>query len=396
MHRRWHADRPLLRAVVAIAAGTALGVSRAAWAGDGAPAVGPVAPAPAHLPVVPLAASPGPPARRWDWGLLPIVTYAPETSLGLGGVIVAFDDAPAPAAGPRRDDEVALFLGATLRKQFVVNGEMLKYWRDARYRLTEEATAVRFPNYFWGVGNDTPEHAQDLYTQGMFGSRTAFSVRAMEEVYVGAVLAAGSYRTGSVTPGGAVAAYVTGHPDGGALASLGAMILRDTRDDAMGPRSGSLSTLTVLLSDRRVASGFTYQQYELDQRNYLPLGRRTVLALEAYGRAVPGDVPLDELPALGGAARLRGYYQGRFRDHVYLVGQFEARIHLFSRFSVAPFGGVGNVFPTLRAISTTHTKVAGGVGLRFSLKKERDLNLRLDLAKSAISSGVYVNIGEAF
>ena len=88
--------------------------------------------------MAPAAAAAAPPPRGWDWGLLPIVTYAPETSLGLGGGIVVFDDAPAPLAGPRRDDEAALFVGATLRKQFVVNGELVKYWRDAYYRLSAE------------------------------------------------------------------------------------------------------------------------------------------------------------------------------------------------------------------------------------------------------------------
>ena len=118
--------------------------------------------------------------------------------------------------------------------------------------------------------------------------------------------------------------------------------------------------------------------------------------MEAYGLYTPGDVPLGELPALGGSARLRGYFQGRYRDHLYLTGQAEWRIHVAWRFSVAPFAAVGNVFPGFGNVSFDRTKYAGGGAVRFSLKKDRELNVHIDVAKSPISSGVYLNLGEVF
>ena len=107
-------------------------------------------------------------------------------------------------------------------------------------------------------------------------------------------------------------------------------------------------------------------------------------------------MPLAELPALGGASRLRGYFQGRYRDHVYLMAQAEWRVRIYERFGLAPFAGVGNVFPSVSAIALERIKYAGGLSLRFNLKKERDLNVHLDVAKSPISSGIYLNMGEAF
>ena len=344
-------------------------------------------------------ASTTPPVTKqhdWDFGLLPLLSYAPETSLAAGGGIVIYDNAPSPPGRPRRDDELALFAGGTLRKQFIANVETLKYWNQDRHRLSIEVAVTRFPNFFWGVGNTTAEAAQNLYTQSLYGFRASYAVRAVEEVYVGPYLTAGWYRTGDVTPVGAVADYVAVHGDGGWLAGAGAVVRRDTRDDAMGPRGGSLSTATMVFSDSRVAGAYTYRQFELDQRTYVSLGRRVVLAMEAYGRFVPGNVPLDELPALGGGSRLRGYFEGRFRDHLYLMAQAEARVKVWGRFSIAPFAGIGNVFPTLSAVTAASPKYAAGSGFRFSVKKERDLNIRLDLAKSPISSGVYVNLGEAF
>jgi outer membrane protein assembly factor BamA len=174
------------------------------------------------------------------------------------------------------------------------------------------------------------------------------------------------------------------------------VIRRDTRDDAIGPHHGSLTSLSVAYCPSVLGTTYRFAVYELDHRSYVTLGSRSVLAMEAYGLYEPGNVPIAELPALGGNSRLRGYYQGRYRDHLYVMGQLEWRVRVVGRFSLAPFAGVGNVFPSPSAMSFERTKVAGGLAVRFNLKKERELNVHLDVAVSPTSSGVYFNMGEAF
>jgi hypothetical protein len=335
------------------------------------------------------------PPPRWDWAALPVLFYAPETSVGLAAGMVIFDDAPAPPDRPRRDDQVTLLFEGTVRKQFGVDLEGVKYWRDGRYRLTEEAFVTRFPNYFWGVGNDTPNAARDLYTQQMANARTSFSTRVWEEIYIGEAVSVGHYRTAGVTPGGSVDGYLEAHPSSGMLFGGGPILKRDTRDDAMGPHRGSLTSVSATFFNKGFVSAYSYQVWEVDQRNYIPLGG-TVLGWQAYGAYVPGTPPLDEMPALGGGSRLRGYYEGRFRDHLYLMTQLEWRVRVWQRLSVAPFGAVGNVFPNFSSISADRNKLAGGMGVRVNLKKERDLNIRLDFAATPISTGFYLNLGEAF
>ncbi|HMF40295.1 MAG TPA: BamA/TamA family outer membrane protein [Polyangia bacterium] len=359
-----------------------------------APAEGSPAPPTATLPANPPAPAPAP--SRWDWALLPLVLYAPETSLGAAFGIGIYDDTPAPPDRPRRDDSASLLLQGTLKKQVVVAFSGVKFWHAGREQLTEDVSLVDFPNVFWGVGNDTPESARDLFTQSLGISRTSFAVRLPGETYVGAGAAAGWYRTSGGTTGGAVEAYGTAVPTRGPAIGVGPLARRDTRDDALGPHRGSLTSLSATFFPGFLGSTYHFQQYEFDQRTYLGLGGRTVLAMEAYGLYAPGTVPLAELPALGGSSRLRGYFQGRFRDHLYLMGQLEARIRIVGRFSVAPFGGVGNVFGSPSDVSFDRTKVAGGLSVRFRVKKERELNVHIDAAKSPISSGIYLNMGEAF
>jgi len=345
------------------------------------------------------ATPPLPPApQAVDYAFLPLVSYAPETSVAIGGTVVLFDNGVvAKDAGPRQDDEISLSFTATWLRQFVAAVEALKYWKDGRYQLSGQTAAVRFPNRFWGVGNTTAEAAGDTYTQELLGLRLNFGVLVVERLYAGMSVSGGLYGVGDVKPGGTVATYLAGRKHAGHLLGGGPFLRRDTRDDFIFPRKGSLTYLNMLASRRFLSSDYDYEIYELDQRNYLALGQRTVLAFEGYARWAPGQyIPIDDLSLLGGAARLRGYFEGRYRDRGYLMSQLEVRVHVAWRASLAPFFAVGDVYRSLGAVTLAHLKAAGGLGLRVNLKKEREFNLRVDYAQSSTSSAIYINLGEAF
>jgi hypothetical protein len=368
-----------------------------ARADDAAPPA-PVTPASGDAaPVAHETAAAGAPASRWDWAAFPIVFYAPETSLGFAAGVAFFDDSPKPRDRPRLDDNIALSVQGTLKKQFALGVSLAKYFDDDRYQLTEDATLASLPAVYWGLGNDTPETASESFTQRGAVSRLTFTSRVVEALFVGAGISAGFYDIDSIAAGGVASYAVTqAAPERGGAVGVGPVLRRDTRDDAMGAHSGSLTVASATFFPSFLGGAYRYEYYELDQRTHVSIGARSVLAMAAYGAWAPGHVPLSELPALGGSQRMRGYYLGRFRDHLYVMGQLEWRVRVVGRFSVAPFAGVGNVFSSLSAMSFDHTKVAGGLALRLNLKKERDLNVHLDIAKSPISSGLYLNLGEAF
>lgn len=339
-----------------------------------------------------------PPPTPLDYAILPIVSYAPETSIAVGANAVLFENDVVPQeAGPRQDDEVSLSVTATWRRQFVAAIEGLKYWKDGRYQLSGQTAALSFPNRFWGVGNTTLEDQGDTYTQEFAGLRLNLGMLLVERLYGGVSMSGGFYGVSGVNPGQAVEAYLAGRRHSGFLLGGGPFLKRDTRDDFIFPRRGGLTSLSLLASRRLLGSDYDYEIFELDQRNYLALGQRTVLAFEGYARWARGrHIPLDDLSALGGAARLRGYFEGRYRDRAYLMSQVEVRVYLVWRASLAPFFAAGDVYPGLDAITLSHLKAAGGLGLRINLKKERELNLRIDYAQASNSSGLYINLGEAF
>ena len=369
--------------------------TRAAEGPPTAPPPAPDAAAPGATPVAEKPA-PAPPTARWDWAVFPVVFYAPETSLALAVGLAVFEDTPKAPGEQRRDDSIAVAVQGTLRKQYQLSLSGVKFWQDARWQLTEDAAVVSYPNAYWGIGNATPEAAREPFTQSGVYSRVTVARVAFEQLYVGAGLTTAWYDITGNPAGGTVDDYLASSPKSGPAVGIGPILRRDTRDDALGAHRGSISSFAATFFPRALGSSYRYAFYELDHRSHFPLGSRSVLAMEAYGAWAPGQVPLAEMPALGGSARLRGYFNGRYRDHLYLMGQLEWRIRVYGRFSTAPFAGVGNVFSSPSAVSLDNPKYAGGLSLRFNLKKERDLNVHLDVAVSPDGWSPYLSMGEAF
>ena len=100
---------------------------------------------------------------------------------------------------------------------------------------------------------------------------------------------------------------------------------------------------------------------------------------------------------IGGTRRMRGYFEGRFRDRNMLMAQAEYRRELGWNFGIAVFTGFGVVASELHEFEFPTIKPSAGLGLRYQLSKDEKINLRLDYGiGEGGSSGVYLTIGEAF
>ena len=379
--------------------------------GAAAPAWATAAPLPAVAePLSPIVAPPAPvtiaatpattPAastpRAWDYALLPLVYYQPETSWGAVGQVVLVRKASSSGnASEERHDTVYLSFTATWRRQYALSVGGTKFWNEDRDRLKVDVIAQRFPSTFWGLGNNTPSDAADQYTPLTAGTQTNYSHRVFERVFAGVSALVGYYRLQTFEPGGAVADFLASRRRQGMLVGLGPNLVRDSRDDSNYPRSGSLTTVTFIAYLPAWFSDYRFVELDMDQRTFVSLPWSSVLALQAYGQMISGEAPIELLPALGGPMALRGYFQGRYRDKVYTVAQAEWRVPLFWRLGAAIFGAVGDVFPDLAHLETAHLKESAGVGLRLNVGGANPMNLRLDGALSRDSAGVYLMIGEA-
>jgi hypothetical protein len=126
-------------------------------------------------------------------------------------------------------------------------------------------------------------------------------------------------------------------------------------------------------------------------------GRRLVLATNVNACGAPGDAPFYGLCALGSARfTLRGYTQGRYRDHYSTVVQAELRGHTEGRFGAAIFGGFGQVAPAASDVLDAEMLLAGGAGLRYQLTRKYPMHMRLDYAWGRDGGLLYFSVGEAF
>jgi len=182
--------------------------------------------------------------------------------------------------------------------------------------------------------------------------------------------------------------------DGGENAGLGLSALWDARDNIYYPTRGTYVEGEATWYSAAWGSDYTFGHLTADLRGYRSTGRG-VLAAQAYAEAIVGQAPFQLLPVLGGADRMRGYREGRFRDKVYWTLQAEYRRPLFWRLKGAVFGAVGEVGPQIGPDLVDGLEAAVGVGGRVRFTED-GVHGRLDVAYSRTGLEFYISLGEAF
>lgn len=177
--------------------------------------------------------------------------------------------------------------------------------------------------------------------------------------------------------------------------SLGVAASYDTRPNVFNPRDGWFVDVAfrpygdLLGNDRR------FQVLDLEGSRYQPLAEHTTLAANLRVQAGFGDVPFEE-QAIVGQRSLRGYSTGRHRDDQVYTAQLELRRRVWNRWGGVVFGGLGWAAPDLAGVRVADTLGSIGLGLRYLMITEYDINVGVDLAWGDEERVFYFRIGEAF
>ncbi len=171
----------------------------------------------------------------------------------------------------------------------------------------------------------------------------------------------------------------------------------DTRDNDYWPVHGSLAELKARFFSTSAGESGSFQRYTVSWSWYNGLrSRDLVLVTNLNACAAPGDAPFYGLCTLGfGRYTMRGYTQGRYRDHYGNVVQAELRGHR-ARFGAVVFGSVGQVAASAGDIFEAVVLPAGGLGARYQLTAKYPMHLRLDYAWGRDGGLLYFSVGEAF
>jgi len=335
---------------------------------------------------------------------LPLVYYTPETRLAYGVATTLtirprIQPGPDTATLPARPSQLSFGIARTLNRQLLFYLPFSLFLRRNTYYLSGELGYYRYNYYYYGLG--TRETAPELYGVNFPRVRLA-AFRRLKTLPRKGILYGGmryqyeDYQVTSVEPGGQLAGGEVPGGRGSRLSGLGLGLFLDRRDHLFFPTRGSLVDLTYLHHAPGLGGNVRFDRYVADVATYHALGRHGVLALNGVLSLTRGEAPFNALSLLGGTRRMRGYYEGRFRDQQLGLLQAEVRFDLYGRLGGVVFGSLGVLGTERPLLRLSDPKTAGGAGLRFTLNRRDHLNLRLDYGLGRGSGGLYVTIGEAF
>jgi hypothetical protein len=328
--------------------------------------------------------------------VLPVFYVTPETSLAFGaGALMNYR--LGQDKKNTRPSSLGLLAVYTLHNQIQLSLKPEVYLPGNTYIVSGNFKYVRFPQKFYGIGNDVSASDVESYTPETFGLMLSLKRKIFGSIFGGVHYQLEGTHILKVETGGMLDSGTIPGSGGGLISGLGFSLIWDDRDNVFFPRRGSYVQLVAEFFSSAFGSDYSYSTTRLDIRTYIPLFETHVLAFQGVVRSTGGGAaPFYELSMLGGAYLMRGLYTGQYRDNALLAIQTEYRFPVWRRLSAAGFMGLGEVAPTFGNFQFDDLKFSVGAGLRFKLDRREGTNVRMDFACCKGSTGFYMTIQEAF
>jgi hypothetical protein len=334
------------------------------------------------------------PATR-DFLAFPFAVRSLETSWGFGGIVARFFKAVKDDSTIRTSDVNLLGL-YTLKNQLVVALNSTVFFPREDHIARFQASYSYYPDKFWGLGNHTPEDAEEAFNQKQFFINPQFLQRVRRSLYLGLSYELQVTSQISYIPHGVFDKEDIIGRYGGTTSGIGPILSWDTRNSAYSPDHGFFAELHFVWFDQHLGSDFNYTVFNADVRKFIYLSPKSVLAFQGIAGLTGGSTPFRYLEKLGGSDIMRGLYAGRYTDKCLMAYQAEYRRLLFWRIGMVAFVSTGEVSPDLGHFDLNGFRFAGGGGLRFMISKEEKLNIRLDFGVSGHSNAFVVQLRESF
>jgi hypothetical protein len=327
--------------------------------------------------------------------VLPAIIKSPETKLGFGGAFSFLFRSTKRDTIVRTSNVEGLGLYTLNHQQVNVLSTNI-YFPKEKYIFKSTYSMSNFPDKFWGLGDYSHASDKEKYTYHQFLLYQQLQRRVYKSFYAGLLYEFQNvYYFQYIKDGIFDRENVQGR-NGSIVSGLGIMLAWDRRNNAFSSTKGSFVQFTATSFNKLIGSQFSFSTYSLDIRKYLKTIYHQVIAFQFFANINSGNTPVRNLSALGGSNIMRGYYAGRYRDKDLIAFQTEYRIPVWKRIGMVLFGGFGEVSPDIKRFSVYGLKYSVGGGLRFALKEQERLNLRIDYGIGYHSSGFYLIASEAF
>ncbi len=266
------------------------------------------------------------------------------------------------------------------------------FMKHDRLRWNYRLKWQRMPIDFWGSGYENGRYAEkERFNRNRIFFKPEVLVRLWGPLYAGIGMNIDLTNASDLKD----KSKINGQSDRVFAVGAGPIIQFDTRDNTSNATRGVLLRVNQLFYPN-FANKIAFSSTDVTFSAYQRVWKGGVLCGELHGWFNGGDeIPWTMMAQVAdNSCRMRGYYEGRYRDRNILEAQIELRQKVYKRIGVAVFGGAANVFGYFNDINWRHTLPNYGLGLRYEFK--RNTNLRLDLGFTKDKPGVVFNISEAF
>ncbi len=283
-----------------------------------------------------------------------------------------------------------------------------------------DKTVYRFSNSLQSADTSLNNNASNRYNEQRRGGTITLSRPIKDTLRAALTARAENVHTDPLALSGVNAEIIQDGP----IYSLGASLLRDTRDLVLDPVAGGYQNLSIQAGHAELnkitnANGFpvtqavtgavSFSKGSLEWRQYFSLqGRRKHLTDEKSAIAVRflagsalGTLPFFEQFFVGGAETLRGYREDRFWGKYMFLGSIELRQPLARRLKGVLFADVGDAwggnYSNVNLEGFTQSVFRPRVGVGLGIRVGTPLGpIRLDYGIGSEGGRTHFSIGNVF
>ena len=284
----------------------------------------------------------------------------------------------------------------TQNKQIISKVAMDLYGPSENWLLSALSGYYDYPDRFFGIGNQTTDQQKETYTARRFILHLTPKWKIQDNVYAGIQYEGMHQQLSDLQKDGELYQKKLPGSRNSVYSGFGFLFSWDTRDNIYFPVKGSFHQFEFSWFHSAFGSDFNFKRATFDIRRYLLIRDKQILAVQVLAQMIFGIAPFQALPAMGNSQIMRGTYEGRFRDNHFLGTQAEYRFFFFGPLGAVLFGGIGEVAHRPADFQIKSLKYSAGFGFRLNIDPEERMNLRIDFGYGKNTSGLYIEIGEAF
>lgn len=330
--------------------------------------------------------------KKFDVSVIGGPHYSSDTKLGLGLVAAGvYSTNRADTLTPFSN--ISLFSDVTTTGFYMLGLRGNNIFSREKWRIDYVLYFFSFPSAFWGIGfdngNNDDNSSSFLRLQAQI--KADFMFKVTDKLFIGPSASYEFSQGKDFSDKGLE--LIAGAPKITRYSSLGALISYDSRDFIPNAYRGFFAKLIQRGYSDFDGKPFFSTNLTLDY--YQKAWKGAVFAFDFYGELQYGKVPWTMKSKLGGSYRMRGYYEGRYRDDNSASLQMEYRQKIYNRHGIAAWAGCGTVWGKDCKFSWKHILPNYGIGYRWEFKHRMNVRLDYGFGKKGQSSFLF-SINEAF